>query len=321
MGAELTLQAMRTNDYAGSRLKGQQMAGNEMSLSDQRISTEKNQTLENVRKQAVEGGYDVEKHKKLLIEQGYYNEAMDLSELESKTRAGDQSATINALNILNKTALVTTQVGAPAWPTLRSGLIKAGLANEESLPIEYDEDAKRMTTGLIGNTDKMIKVQEFRSGNKAKNIITQGGKIIQEGDEYDAKGSGRLQDSRSAFEKQVDSYTGILKAKFPEVSEKELRFMAADVFIHSKEKTDLETSRGIYETFLRANFGDEEAAQKGMNTFMEMRKKMKAESAPKPRANPRQEQKPAGSFEEGKIYQDAAGNKAKYVNGAWEPVK
>lgn len=56
------------------------------------------------------------------------------------------------------------------------------------------------------------------------------------------------------------------------------------------------------ESFLPFGWGDKTKYERGVTT-------------------PATVTKPAVSFESGKVYQDASGNKAKYVNGKWEPVK
>jgi hypothetical protein len=279
MAGEQITQAMRSFNPARSMQQAQTLTANSMQLQQARQQQERQKTLGGIREQATEGGYDVEAHKRLLMESGYFEEAMDLEDLSNKKIADKQKLAVMGFDILNKTAQITATLGASGWPVLRSALLTTGMSTPESLPEEYNQQAQKIATGLVGNTDKMLKVLEYRSGNKKKNLLVQGNKIVREGQAFDTVEEG-AKDSRSAFEKQVDSYSKILMSKFENLNEKDARFLAADVFIHSKEQTDLEAAQKAYQVGLRSSYGDTDEADRIKNEVLKLRQELKSKRLP-----------------------------------------
>lgn len=320
-GSELTLQAMRSFNPAGSIQQGQTMAMNEMKMDSAKSQQQKEKDLLSIREKAVESGYDVESHKRLLMDSGYFEEVMDIEDIQNKRITDKQTIMEKGMSVINKTAAITVQLGDAGWPALRSSLIQNGMSSEESLPVEYDDQAQKIAAGLVGNTDKLLKVLKFRSGSESQDILTKGGNIVREGKPYSTRNSGS--DTRSAFEKQVDAYSQILMDSHEKLSRKDARYLAADIFIHSKEKTDIEAYAQFYQTGLRATMGDTEEAKKLAEDGLKKRQELK---------NVREEKFRAGSdpgsgpgkqsqkYKEGGIYKDSKGRKARYVGGKWVPV-
>lgn len=296
MAGEQVVQATQTLDPAGSMQRGQTLAGNEFKLKQAQADYGKQQNLSSIRKQAADSGYDAEKHKQLLMDEGYFEEALDLDELQNKNYKNEQDMTLKGFDILNKTAQLTAQIGAPGWETLRGALINSGMANEESLPVEYDETAKQIASKLVSNTDELIKVLKFRSGGQTRDMIVQGGKVLKTGDPY--AGGSADKDTRGAFEKQVDADAEILTANFSWLDDKSAKLIAREQYFTGKHKSDADAAQKAYEVGYKASYGDPEETDKFVNRVLEMRKKINDEripKKPKDKVNPRQVDKPVNA--------------------------
>lgn len=381
MNGNLTIEAMRSFDPAGSMARGTQMAANEMTMQGMAQDQQQKKQMGAIRQQAIDGGYDIEKHKDLLMSQGYFEEALDLQELADKGKKDKQSIAKSGLEILNSTAKIASTLGEAGWPALRGALVNSGMASEESLPTEYDEQAQKIATGLVGNTSKMLSVLKFRSGNEQKDMLVSDGQIVKTGEAYDPtkkEGSGGFEFKASDANSIRGASAGIFGGRYDPVtneftmlapdtekkvnaisaaaqrilmeeqgriphdeavrlaagkmgidikdlihdqaethanamkemglSEKASRQIAADVLMRP-ELTDIEAGQRAYQIALRSFQGDSEEAEKVRAKIVRMRAGGKGGAAG------------GGQFEEGKIYMDGQGNKARYVNGEWEPVK
>lgn len=286
MAGEMTLQAMQGLDPVGAMRNAQGMAINKLNLQDAQMKQQRTQDLEGIRQQASSSNYDIEGHKQLLMDNGFFEEALDLDELQSRRKKSQMDITKSGLEILNKTAQMTSAIGAPGWQALRGALINTGMATEDSLPTEYDEQAQKIATGLVGNTDKILKVLKFRSGNQARDILTQGGKVVEVGEPYSKGADGK--DNRGAFEKQVEADSRVLMDKFPWLNEKDARFMAREQFFTSKEKSDLAVAQRAREIAYRATYGSEEETEKFVQETLRMQEAMKQERIPAPPPTPSQ---------------------------------
>lgn len=254
MAGELTLSALQQFDPAGSFKQAQGMVANDLSLDQMQSEMNRSDDLEDIRSEAVQNGYTPDSHKKLLMDNGYFEEAMDIDDIQNKQIKSEQDIALKGLELINRTAQITSSTGGTGWPVLRGALINSKLATPESLPEEYNDQAQKIATGIIGNTDKLIKVMQFRSGNQAQDVMTQGGQIIKTGEPYDPR-RGQDRDSRGAFEKQVDAHSKILMDNFPKLDEKEARLLASDVYLTKKEMSDAEAWQKLYQTGMRSSFG------------------------------------------------------------------
>lgn len=306
-GGQYNLQsALQTLDPVGAMGRGQSMAANALSIQDAGQKMQRQQNLSGIRQQAVgmEGGYTPDAHKKLLMDAGYFEEAQDIDDLMTNQTKSKQDITEKAINIVEKTGRLVQQVGAPAWPIFRGSLIEAGVADESTLPTEYNAQAQQMAQSITGNAQEMFRLIKFRSGNQQQDILNVGGKITK-GDPY-TPGTETALVKNARF--LVDSLG---------MSEEE----AAQKLLWAKDKSDSAVYQDLYKTALRSTYGDEEEAtriaKQGLDQIRSYRN-----TQGKPAANrSNMGAKPSGKFEEGKVYTDANGNKAKYVNGNWEPVQ
>lgn len=84
-------------------------------------------------------------------------------------------------------------------------------------------------------------------------------------------------------------------------------------------KLDIEESKRLAMIDSNAYITDKDTAKASIrDEFETKRQSVEKRYGPKDKAKSEKKQ---SKFEEGKIYQDASGNKAKYVNGQWVPVK
>ncbi len=301
-------------DPMGSLERGQNLAMNKMAMDDM----SQQRTL---RQQAVgqPGGYTPEAHKELLMNAGYFEEAQDLDDLMNKQVRNKQDAMERGLNIMERTGQLVQKVGAPAWPMFRGSMIAAGLADEGSLPAEYNEQAAQIAQNFTQNSSGVFRMLRVRSGDKQQDITNIDGKITY-GEPYSPGTS-------TALEKNTQFLASTMG-----ISEEE----AAQIMLTSKDKSDSAVYQDLFKTALRASFGDEEEAARiaksGLEAVREVRGQQRppktetpappaAPSSPQPVRRPGGPVKPV-KFEVGKVYTDASGNKAKYLGpDQWEPVR
>jgi hypothetical protein len=307
MAGNINMNNFQQLDPAGAMQRGQQMAMDKMQMQDAG-------QVRTLRQQAVgaPGGYSMDAHKDLLMNAGFFEEAQDLDDLQNKQVRNKQDALERGLNIMEKTGALVTKVGAPAWPMFRGSLVAAGLADEASLPAEYNEQAAQIAQNFTNNSSDVFRLLKFRSGGQQRDVINIGGKITM-GDPY-------TPGNETAFIKNTKYFAETMGMDEAE---------AADYMSKSKDKSDAAIYQDLYKKALGTTFGDaEEAAQiakSGLEAVREVRDSTRQGSGgqPKPAVGPVQRPgalpKPQ-QFEEGKTYTDAAGNKAKYVAGNWEPV-
>lgn len=297
-------------DPAGAMESGQRMAMNAANMQQMGQQMQHQRQLGDIRNQAAsaEGGYTPEAHKELLMNAGMFEEAQDIDDMLTKKDMNQQQMLEKSLNLVDKTAQLVNQVGAPAWPIFRGSLIAAGVADESSLPAEFNEQSAQMAQQIASKANEAFKVIQFRSGNQQRDVMNLGGKVTV-GDPYDPdQGKG---DGPTALQKNIP-----FLAKTMNITEAQ----AAEILTQSKDKSDAAIYQQLLSTALRATYGDQEEASKiareGLNQVRDYRTVQRSGPVRRPGAEPS-----AQKFEEGKVYTDAAGNRAKYVNGNWEPVQ
>jgi hypothetical protein len=317
MGGRFDLSsAIQTLNPMGAIEQGQRMQANNMTLQDTNMKMERQQQLGDIRQQAVgaEGGYTPQGHMELLMNAGMFEEAQDMDDLLTQRVKNKQDVMEKGFNIMQKTGQLVTQIGAPAWPSFRGSLIAAGVADEESLPVEFDEQAAGIAKNFADKANDTFRMLHFRSGDKQQDILNVGGKVTM-GDPY----SPGTETAMIKNAKYLASTMGMTEEE------------AAQIMIQSKDKSDAAVYQDLYKAALRSTYGDQEESAKMAKAGLEAVREYKrqpgqaappaapqaAPGGPNPRATPKGPQQ----FEEGKVYTDAAGNKAKYVNGAWEPVQ
>lgn len=279
MAGELTMRGMSQLDIPGSIQKGQALAGNALTLRKAQQDFMEEEDLDDIRDQAVSSGYDPEKHKQLLMDSGYFEEALDLDEMQTKKTKNNQEAVLKGLDVLNRTAQMTSAIGEPGWQTLRGALINAKFGTEESLPQEYNDQAQNIASKLVGNTDQLIKVLKYRSGDTSRDMIVQGGKVLETGDPYSAGKSGK--DNRGAFEKQIDADTKILRDNFTWLDDKSAKLIAREQYFTSKHRSDADAAQRAMEIGNKESYGDPEETDRFVKKVLELRKKMNDERIPK----------------------------------------
>ena len=254
----LTLNNYQQLDLAGSIEAGQRLAANQMQMQDAN-------RMRTLRQQAVEqpGGYTPEAHKELLMNAGYFEEAQDLDDLMNKQVRNHQDAMERGLNIMEKTGQLVTKVGAPAWPMFRGSLVGAGLADEESLPTEYNEQAAQIAEKFSQHSSDIFRLLRFRSGNQQRDVLNVGGQITM-GDPYSPGTS-------TALEKNTKFLADTLG-----IDESE----AAQIMLQSKDKSDSAVYQDLYKTALRTSMGDEEEAARiaksGLDAVRDVRNQQRA---------------------------------------------
>lgn len=252
-------------DAAGAWGRGQQMAANTLSLQDAQQTGQRNQQIQTLRDQAVSapGGYSPEAHKELLMNSGFFEEAQDMDDLMTKRAKNKQEVMEKAMGVIEKTAQMTTQLGAPAWGALRGTLIQSGMADEESLPVEYDERAEQIAQTVASKVNDTFKVIQFRDGDKQRDIANIGGRVI-EGGAYDPN-SGKG-DQATALQKNIPYLAEIMN-----ITEAQ----AAEILTQSKDKSDSAIYQQLLQTAMRSTYGDSEEASKlardGLNQVREYR--------------------------------------------------
>ncbi len=300
-------QAVQTLNPVGAMQAGQQMAANKLNLQDAGMQMEHKQQLGGIRQQAVgaEGGYTPEAHKQLLMDAGFFEEAQDMDDLASKKVTNQQQVMEKAFGIIQKTGDLVNKMGAPAWAPFRESLIRIGMADDETLPVEFNEQAAAIAQNFGANASDAFKVITQRSGDMAQDITNINGKITP-GKPYKAnEGKGN---QPTALQKNVPFVASKLG-----ISEGE----ATQMLMDSKGKSDQSAYDGFLQTALRESMGDAEEAAATAQSLMGVRKKyLDSLNGSKPSSTGGGQK-----FQEGKIYTDAQGNKAKRVNGKWEPVQ
>lgn len=295
-------------DPIGSMQAGQTMAMNKMAVDDHK-------QVRSLRQQAVEapGGYTPEAHQELLTRAGFFEEAQDLADLRDKRITNQQQIMERGLGIMEKTGQLVTKVGAPAWPMFRGSLIAAGIADEESLPVQYDESAAKIAQNFTQNSSDVFRLLRFRDGDQQRDVMNIGGEVTM-GKPYDPT-------KETAMESGAKFLADTMGISLDEAAEKMLT---------SKDKSDAAVYQDLYKTALRATYGDQAEAARMAKEGLKQVRQVRQETAPTARPPGVQPVQRPGAykapeqpqqFEEGKIYQDAKGNKAKYVNGNWEPVQ
>jgi len=298
-------QAVGSLNPVGAMQAGQQMAANKLTLQDTAQKVQRTQQLDDVRQQATgaEGGYTPEGHKQLLMDAGFFEEAQDMDDIMTKQVSNKQQVMEKAFGIIQKTGDLVNKVGAPAWQPFRESLIRMGIGDDQTLPVEFNEQAAALAQNFSANANDAFKVITQRSGDEAVDITNIGGKITT-GKPYKAnEGEGN---QPTALQKNVPFVASKLG-----ISEGE----ATQMLMDSKDKTDQAAYDGFLATALRESMGDaEEAAQIAEQAMGARKKYLDGLKGPSAGGN-------EGKFVEGKIYTDAQGNKARRVNGKWEPVQ
>lgn len=300
-------------DPAGAMESGQRMAMNAMQMQDMGQQMQHKQQLQTLRGQAVgaEGGYSPEAHKELLMNAGFFEEAQDMDDIMTKQVTGKQQVMEKALGILEKTGGLVGQMGAPAWPMFRTGLIRLGMGDEDSLPEEYNEQAAAIAKNFSEKASDTFRLLHFRDGDQQMDVLNVGGQV-KTGKPYSPEKS-------TALEKNTKFI-----AETMSITDEE----AAQIMIQSKDKSDSAVYQDLLKVALRSTYGDEEEAARiaksGLAAVREVRNEQR-QSPPAPGGGtpPRSNQGGAApvKFVEGKVYTDAQGNKAKFVNGQWQPVQ
>jgi hypothetical protein len=301
-------------DPVGAIEGGQRMAMNTMQMQDMGQQMQKKTQMQTLRQQAVgaEGGYTPDAHKELLMNAGFFEEAQDIDDLMTNQQMNKQHVTEKALNLVDKTAQLVGQMGAPAWSIFRGSLVAAGLADEDSLPVEYDENAAQIAKNISAKANDTFRLLHFRDGDKQRDILNVGGQIT-EGKPY-------TPGNETAFIKNSKYF-----AETMGMSESE----AADYMSKAKDKSDAAVYQDLLKVALRSTYGDEEEAARIAKSGLEAVREVRNEQRQTPPAGV---QPPAGpvrrpgaeakKYEVGKVYKDAGGNKAKYLGpDQWEPVQ
>jgi hypothetical protein len=310
-------------DPIGAMESGQRMAMNQMTIQDSMAQRQNQQQMQGMRQQAIEapGGYNPENHKKLLMDAGYFEEAQDMDDLMTKSVRNKAEVMEKTMTVIERTAQMTQQLGAPAWDMLRSTLINTGMADEESLPMEYNEQAAQIAQNVGAKANDTFRLLHFRSGDKQQDIMNVGGQITK-GDPYSPG-------SETAMIKNAKYLANIMD--MPEED-------AAQIMIMSKDKSDAAVYQDLYKTALKATYGDQEEAtrmaREGLEAVRQYRKQPKAKEPPPPPAagggsGAQPVRRPGAEPKKlvtGKIYPDGNGNKARFKGGDpndlknWEPV-
>lgn len=308
-------------DPIGAMESGQRMAMNQMTIQDAQQQRQGQQELQGIKQQAMQspGGYDPNAHKQLLMDAGHFEEAQDMDDLMTKSVRNKTEVMEKTMTVIERTAQMTQQLGAPAWGMLRSTLINTGMADEESLPMEYNEQAAQIAQNVGAKANDTFRLLHFRSGDKQVDVLNVGGKITK-GDPYSPG-------NETALQKNARFLANVFDIPDDE---------AAQLMMQTKDKSDAAVYQDLYKKALDITYGDQEEATRMAREGLDQVRQFRRQPTPKPgnpaAATPASAQpvrRPGAEpkkLVKGNVYPDANGNKARFKGGDpndlanWEPV-
>jgi hypothetical protein len=199
-------------------------------------------------------------------------------------------------------------------------MIPVASTKEDIINIIGDTVKNPQTALLMGNA-----VKNAPSVEEAKKIVEQVGLTARE----------RLDSEMKATQGEINQYKAETDRARVGIQEKrEARLASGTDTIGSSgekinkeyrtqsNKLDIEESKRLAMIDSNPYVADKDAAKASIrDEFQTKRDSLDKRYGPKEAKGGKDKTEKKPKFEEGKIYQDASGNKAKYVNGQWVPVK